>query len=455
MSGSRWEPTAAHVRALVVALVVGLGAALARRPDLLVLASPFVIAAAWGLAGRPDGLPQARHQVSPAIVPEGGIVHWEAHITVPRGARDLAAVQAPTAYFASLVGAGAVAVAVPDTHLPDTPVALQDNWIAERWGHFDTGSAIVTVTSALGAFRWSPGQLPDTRVVVLPGKDAFTSRTGMPHPTGIVGLNRGARSGDGTDFAAVRAYGPGDRLSRIDWARSSRAGALQVAATHADLDTQILLIVDAFHDIGVTGGTAGVRSSLDTAVRAATALAEHYLRTGERVGLIVLGSRDLPTVPATAGRAQVRRIRDVLAAIRPGSVGVGDDRAVANALSRVPAGALVLVLTPGISAATLGRTHSLSRSGHSVLIIDTMPPAAAEPLRLNATELDALAPMRSPREAGVTRTAWRLRLLERATQLHRLVESGVPVVPWAGPGSLDEVLRQLRRRARAPRLVRR
>ena len=38
----------------------------------------------------------------------------------------------------------------------------------------------------------------------------------------------------------------------------------------------------------------------------------------------------------------------------------GDDRAVANALSRVPAGALVLVLTPGISAATLGKSRSSS-----------------------------------------------------------------------------------------------
>ena len=70
-------------------------------------------------------------------------------------------------------------------------------------------------------------------------------------------------------------------------------------------------------------------------------------------------------------------------------------------------------------------------------------------------DLDALAPMRTRRDLAITRTAWRLRMLERDGEIHRLVRSGVPVVPWVRHGSLDEVLRQLQRRARAPRAARR
>ena len=51
--------------------------------------------------------------------------------------------------------------------------------------------------------------------------------------------------------------------------------------------------------------------------------------------------------------------------------------------------------------------------------------------------------------------AWRIRLLERRREIRRVQEVGVPVVQWGGPGSLDAVLRDLRRRASAPRIVRR
>ena len=49
--------------------------------------------------------------------------------------------------------------------------------------------------------------------------------------------------------------------------------------------------------------------------------------------------------------------------------------------------------------------------------------------------------------------AWRMRLLERETLLLRVSRAGVPVVPWRGPGTLDDVLRGLGRRARRPRLA--
>jgi hypothetical protein len=44
---------------------------------------------------------------------------------------------------------------------------------------------------------------------------------------------------------------------------------------------------------------------------------------------------------------------------------------------------------------------------------------------------------------------WRIRLLEREADMRRLIDAGVPVVSWRGPGSLDTVLRNLHRHAGA------
>lgn len=450
-----WEPTAALVGALLVTLAVLPPALLTRRPDLVLLIVPAASLATWGLATRPRTEPSVSTRIGPTVVAEGGAVGWHAYITAPTGAHDVAAVIAPTAYIVGSPRDSALAADLPAVTGTAVPVELGTTLVATRWGRHEVGAAILAVTSALGTFRWTPRQLPDSTIIVLPGKESFATRTTMPHPRGIVGGNRSTRRGEGSDFAAVRPYGPGDRLSRIDWRLSTRTGVLQVAAMHADLDTEVMLVVDAFHDLGTSGGVAGPASSLDTAVRAATALAEHYLRVGERVGLLVLGVSGVAPVRPHAGRMQFRRIQDSLATIRPGSVRGSEDRATAALLARIRLGATVLVLTPGISAAALGRASALTASGLTVLVVDTLPRAATRADRLERADLEAIAPFTDHRDLAATRLAWRVRLLEREAQLRRLRESGLPVVSWVGPGSLDDVLRQLRRRARAPHLVRR
>jgi hypothetical protein len=46
-------------------------------------------------------------------------------------------------------------------------------------------------------------------------------------------------------------------------------------------------------------------------------------------------------------------------------------------------------------------------------------------------------------------------MMERVRDVRFLEEVGVPVVAWRGPGTVDQVLRDLGRRAAAPRLVQR
>jgi hypothetical protein len=104
----------------------------------------------------------------------------------------------------------------------------------------------------------------------------------------------------------------------------------------------------------------------------------------------------------------------------------------------VTAGTVVIVLSPMLSEVMGTMTASLARRGLPVLVVDTLPPDAV-PSVVEGTD---------PRVADL---AWRMRRLERREGLARLAAIGCPVVAWRGPGTLDDVLRRLARRAELPR----
>ena len=326
---------------------------------------------------------------------------------------------------------GAVAVDARGAARTRLDVALGSN----RWGRRRVGGGTVAVTSAWEGFRWGPDPLPDAWLTTLPLPGRFDTRAPAPHPVGVVGMHPSRSVGDGTEMASVRPFAAGDRLRRIRWPVSLRTGTLHVTTTVAEQDTSVLLLLDAGTEVGRSGGLSGAESSLDVAVRAAGAVAEHTLRRGDRVALRTLVGTRPAAVPPGSGNRHLRRVLDTLARMEPGDPGarLGDG----NPRWGVPAGAVVLVLSPMLSDAAVATTTTLARRGLSVVVIDTLP---ADP-DLEADERTDLA--------------WRMRLLEREALLLRLTRAGVPVVAWRGPGTLDEVLRRLGRRSRLPRLVRR
>jgi len=72
-----------------------------------------------------------------------------------------------------------------------------------------------------------------------------------------------------------------------------------------------------------------------------------------------------------------------------------------------------------------------------VLVVDTLP-----------DEVGGLSPDGTDR--FVADLAWRLRRTEREQFLTALAREGCPVVAWRGPGTLDDVLHRLARRAQLP-----
>jgi uncharacterized protein (DUF58 family) len=429
LSEHRWLPTRALSTALGILSALLVLAVLLRRQDLLIIALPLACSVFLGVTSRARDGASVRLVSGTAMLREGQRTHLGLEVRVADDL-DLVRLETPTEGWIELTGGGrdfCLSVSA------DTPVTVSWPLTALRWGRGSVGPVKVTSTTALGLLQAASRSENRLSLSTAPLQDSFDAIDAIPIAGGIVGGHRSRRPGDGSDLAGVRPFVLGDRLHRINWPVSARIGSLHVTTTYSDQDVEMVLVLDPSVDIGVSGGVRGSASTLDVAVRAAAAIAEHYLRNGDRVGLVNLGRSGRP-VMSRSGRGQLLGLMNVLLDLQPGEVAKASmDRALASIKDR----ALTVILTPLLGSDVPAHAASLARSGRSVLVVDTLP----EKLQL-------------PEPDEWTDLAWRMKLLERSNISQALVEHGVPVVPWHGPGSLDEVLAGLSRSARAPRVRR-
>lgn len=419
-----------------MAILLALAALLLGRPDGLVLAAPLAAVAAWSALRRPPDVPQIDVALAHDSLREGEATWWRARLASTEGVESVVVRIATNERWQLDPPDGVLGVEVPPGGAPfDIQVGVR----SVLWGTRPIAPALIALHSTWGAFRIGPVRVDDQTLTTLPLPAVFDSSAPVPSPAGLIGLHRSRRRGDGTELAVVRPFTTGDRLRRINWPVTLRARELHVSATYTDSDTNVLLVVDATIDAGPSGGVDGAASSLDRAVRGAGAIADHFLRHGDGVALRTIGSTQLARIPVGTGTAHLRRVLAELAAVEPGVLS-GRRTGRAHELMRLGfvSGGLVIVLSPLLSAPALEEAVALVRHGLVVLVVDTFPE------ELPADPVDPTLAL-----------AWRIRLMERERDMRRLQEVGIPIVAWRGPGTVDQVLRDLGRRAAAPRMVRR
>jgi uncharacterized protein (DUF58 family) len=423
---THWRTTASLARGLTVgALGVGV-ALLLGRPAVVVLVAPVIVMAAAALLAKPRTEPRVATQTSYAVLHEGQ------GTTAPLGIHPEDDVEFVTRVCAS---ASYVALRPASGHLGylvDRPVPLLVS--PRRWGQRRIGEEKVGLFSPWAGYRWGPIGLVGREVSVLPAAATFRAAADAPAPIGLIGAHRSRRDGDGTEFSSIREFHAGDRMRRINWRVSLRTGALHVISTRSEEDTAVLLVVDALADYGLSGGIDGASSSLDVAMRAAAAIAEQYIRQGDRVSLRVVSPHG-EYVGYGAGSGHLRRIQGQLARVRPG---LPHDVSVERIGFRTTAGTMVVVLSPMLSPGMATSAVRMLRRGLPVIVVDTLPD-------------DAAPTVSAETDPAIGALAWRMRLIERRQVLAQLAAAGCPVVPWNGPRTLDEVVRRLARRSQLPR----
>ena len=229
-----------------------------------------------------------------------------------------------------------------------------------------------------------------------------------------------ARQGEGIEFADVRPYMPGDRIRRLNWRASSRRQALYVNEQHPERNSDVIIFLDSF-----SGARRAYESTLDMAVRAATALSSHYLAVQDRVGLVSFGGIVRWLTPA-AGNIQTYRIAESLLATEINFSYVWRRIDALPARSLTPQ-ALVIALSPLLDERGMHALLDLRRRGFELVIVDVSP----------------LGFVPEPETAADAQAIRLWRLWRRALHF-RYAQLGIAVVDWDGKEPLAETVEGVR-----------
>jgi uncharacterized protein (DUF58 family) len=131
-------------------------------------------------------------------------------------------------------------------------------------------------------------------------------------------LQSGERSsmfrGGGTEFDALREYHPDDEFRRINWTATARAAKPITNVYREERNQRVMVLLDASRTMA--GSIEGV-SRFEHAIDAAVAVTELAARVGDQVGMIAFGSQVAAILGPKGGRAQPRRIVDLLFDVQP------------------------------------------------------------------------------------------------------------------------------------------
>lgn len=404
-----------------------LGALVLGRPELVVLAVPFVLAVVLGLTLAREPVPRLSASLERRRAAEGGedalVVIGEAGDRAER--LELLPLLPPGLEPLSWSGPQELALAAGEEQTLRLPFRCP------RFGGYRAGDLLVRARGPFALVTFEAALDLAQPLKVFPRREHLR-RLVAPLETQVFAGNRVARAaGDGIEFADVRPYVPGDRIRRVNWRASARRGSLFVSDRHPERNTDVVLFVDTFAEARRLDGGG----TLDEAIRAAAALADAYLAERDRVGLVGFGGVLRWLVP-DMGAIQRYRIMDALldAEVVLSFAWKGIEVVPRRTF---PPKALVIALTPLLDGRSVNALLDLRGRGFDLAVVEVSPLPFVPPPR--------------DEEAELARRLW---ALERETLRYRFERLGVPVVVWRAGTPLGGALEGVRAFRRGARLVR-
>ncbi len=236
----------------------------------------------------------------------------------------------------------------------------------------------------------------------LPLRPQFTLHTTGSIPAGL--------TGPGIDFRGVREYASGDSLRWINWRMTARhPDRFFTKEFEREEIADIGLVLDARAMVDVLSET---ESLFELSVRSVSALAETFLREGNRVGLLIFG-KPVTTLFPGYGKRQLNRIKQSLARSEASAdLSIAHLPQVASRL--FPRRSLLVVLSP-LGPNDLMTYRQLRSWGYQVILVSPDPVKFI----LRSTPPDEFSLL-----------AGRAARLERFLLMKKLLRAGVQVIDW-------------------------
>jgi len=294
----------------------------------------------------------------------------------------------------------------------------------------ETATIDYTVRSRYGEFQFEPATIRTqslsaasiyTTTVAVSGDTQLTAQFDpQQYPlrdetTALSGGLVSDRANEGLEFHSIRAYQPGDPITRINWRQYARERVLSTIDYREEEATEVILLVDArVHSAVARTDTSptGTELCVSIAAEAHTAL----LDAQNRVGAVAFGVDDAArswawAPPQTGRRAQlqIEQCLDAAAATVAPSIEQADrdeeDPAPQALIEQLPTGSQVLFVSPLCDSYPLELIRQLEATGHPVTVY-------------------------SPDVTGGETAGGQLEAIRRSTRIETLQKRGVTVVDW-------------------------
>jgi len=412
------------MRGLIALAGAGLVGALASgRPELALIAMPFLVFAGVGLVLAREPRLAVEIELDRTRLLEGSDAMATVRVRNDGGGPVQIEVALLRSRNLTLDPAGAVGILLRAGGHSELAFDVRP----QRWGSHAVGPAVVRARDLLGVTTWEGrlGRRADVRA--FPREQRLRELVAPLRTQPFLGTHVARVRGEGIEFADIRPFRAGDRVRHINWRATARRGAPQVNDRHPEHSSDVVLLLDTFEEARDRAG-----GTLDDAVRAAAALARACLARRDRVALVDFGGT-LHWLEPAFGATQLYRIIDAL---------LSSDIAFSYAWRNVdsiplrvlPSGALVLAISPLLDERSLAMVTDLRRRGFDLTVIEVSP-------------LDHA----SPGESGDDAVAFRLWRLQREAMRARLQSLGIGVAVWARDGDLGPALEGVNRFRRSAR----
>ncbi len=419
LSSRVWAYLVLGVTGVLAGLLLG-------RVEPVVLAAPFLVLLALGLAvarapdltvtlrlDREHAIEGDEVALTLAVVADVPVERLDVELAMPRGLE--------------LIGSPSLLVlGMPRGGERELRLRLS----CRRWGGYAVGQVRLVAHDRFGLHRWVRTEDLRRPLKVYPAAEEVRRLLRPARTQAFAGNQVSRAKGEGIEFADIRAFAPGDLVRRVNWRVTARRGALHVNEFHLERNADVVIFLDTFTEVrDVAGGT------LDQAVGGAAALIEAHLRQRDRVGLVGFGGT-LRWLRPAMGEVQLYRLVDSL---------IDTEIVLSYAWKgleviprrTLPPGSMVIAMSPLLDERTLRALSDLSGRGHDVAVVEIAPAAWLRP---------------GTRESE--RLAYRLWEMDREALRARFQQLGVAVATWPRGSSLVDALEEVRGFRRQARLVR-